>query len=65
MDKAFHRIESGVAIVIGKPTTWLLNLIWIACWLCFAQTCRFVSWLRQRFAKRKGSGKPAAAARGR
>ena len=66
MSKDFQRIESGVSIVIGKPTTWFLYLTWVVCCWCVAQSCRFVYWLRQRFAKRKGPAKPAmAAARGR
>jgi hypothetical protein len=60
MSKDFQRIETGVNLVIGKPLTWLSFLIWLACCWCFAMACRFGSWLRQSWAKRKAHTKPAS-----
>lgn len=63
MSKDFHRIEKGVSIVVGKPLTWLCFLTWILCCWCYALTCRFGMWLRQRFAKHKGPSKVASRAK--
>lgn len=62
MSKDFQRIEKGVRIAIGKPLTWLCFLIWLTCCWCFAQTCRFGSWL-QRWTKKKSSARPASRAK--
>lgn len=60
MSKDFQRIEKVVSIVVGKPTTFLSYLIWLACCWSFAQSCRFCTWLRNRFAKHKSSAKPTS-----
>jgi hypothetical protein len=58
MSKDFQRIETGVNLVIGKPLTWLSFLSWVMCCWCFANACRFGSWVRQACRKRKPYAKP-------